>query len=67
MNHATVAERGNSYTLYTVKGSLQDVFRAIECLFSEYDPRGYSTRVRSIDMEMNGSYTAKVWRANSAD
>ena len=61
------AERGYSYTQYTIKGAYQAVCDAVGMLFRDYDARAYGTQVRSIQMDTDGSYTAKVWRANSAD
>lgn len=62
-----VMERGLSYAKYTITGKLGDVFDAIELIFSEYDPRGYSTKVDSIEMGMDGKYTAQMWRALSCE
>jgi hypothetical protein len=62
-----VPERGASFTEYAIQGPLRSVLNAIDLIFAQYDPHGYGTRVRSIDMENSGAYTAKVWRANSCD
>ena len=61
------AERGYSFTQYTIKGAYQAVCDAVGMLFKEYDARAYGTKVRSLEMDNDGSYTAKVWRSNSAD
>ena len=61
------AERGYSYTQYTIKGAYQAVCDAVGMLFKEYDPRGYGTKVRSLEMEQDGTYVALVWRGNSCE
>jgi len=61
------ANRSHSFTEYKITGAFDSVCNAIATLFSEYDPRAYGTKVRSIEMNTDGSYIAQMWRSNSAD
>ena len=58
---------GVSHTQYTITGNLRALFNSIDMIFQQYSPLAYGTRVTGLDMEVDGSYTAKIWRANSAD
>lgn len=59
--------RGAAMTEYRIRGGFSDVTAAIEAIFAQYDGRGYGTRVHAIDIEMDGSYVARMSRANSSD
>jgi hypothetical protein len=61
-----VPHRGASFTTYKVTGTLDSVLKWISVIFDQYDPRGYGTKVMSIEMH-DGGFEAKVWRSNSCD
>lgn len=56
-----------SQVIYTATGDLQAVFRAIESLLVNYDPRGYGTSVDTIHMGNDGLYVARITRMHSCD
>jgi hypothetical protein len=65
---ATIEMNQEGYFLeYTISGELNDVLKAVATIFSEYNSLGYGTRVKSLDMQMNGTYTAQMSRSPSAD
>ena len=67
MTAKTETDRSMSFTSYKITGSLEAVFKAIAEIFKQYHPLGYSTKVQGIVGEVDGTFTARVWRANSCD
>lgn len=61
------SERLISSTTYEITGDIHGVLTMVRLCFEDWHPTGYGTRVQEIKMLDNGSYCAKVWRANSAD
>lgn len=59
--------RGASFVQYKITGTQDAVLRSITCIFAEYEPLGYGTKVTSIEKDADGNYTAQVWRALSCD
>jgi len=58
---------GVSNTEYNIKGTWESVVKALHSIIVNYHPHGYGTYVHSIRMETDGSFSARVSRANSCD
>ena len=59
--------RGASFVQYKITGTQEAVLRSITTIFADYEPLAYGTKVTSLEKEVDGNYTAKVWRALSCD
>jgi hypothetical protein len=59
--------RGVSMTEYRIRGDFDAVMLLAKSLFEQYDGRAYDTRIHSMAVEIDGSFVARMSRANSAD
>ena len=58
---------GFNFTEYTITGELTNVLHELRELFIQYHPYAYGSKVRTMDLQDDGTYRAVFWRGNSGD